>query len=107
MKKINNNKAITLIALVITIIVLLILSAVAIASLKHFGILDKAKFAKSRYSDAQNEEEQKLNEFEKQMGGDETTIDAAEVAFTPEDKSNADWAKVTNVKEALDYLYTH
>ena len=41
------------------------------------------------------------------MGGNKTTIDSAEVDFTPEDKSNADWAKVTNVKEALDYLYTH
>ena len=49
MKSIKNNKGITLIALVITIIVLLILAAVSIATLTgENGILRKSRYSKRR-----------------------------------------------------------
>ncbi len=53
MKKVQTNKGITLIALVITIIVLLILAAVSIATLTgENGILTKARTAKEKTSEA-------------------------------------------------------
>lgn len=57
MKKLENKKGITLIALVITIIVLLILATVSISLVINNGILDKAKYAVDKYSDEQIKEE--------------------------------------------------
>ncbi|CDB32670.1 unknown [Clostridium sp. CAG:575] len=105
----NKNKGITLIALVITIIILLILAGVVIASLTQNGLLQKLKQAKKDTEDAQNREESILNEYEKAIAGYESKgenqekISADMVAFTPEDPN---W-KVENVKEALDYLYNN
>ena len=57
----NANKGITLIALVITIIVLLILAAVSIATLTgQNGILTQANNAKTKTTEAQVNEEIKL-----------------------------------------------
>ena len=57
----QENKGITLIALVITIIVLLILAAVSIATLTgENGILTKAQEAKTQNTKSQAEEEVKL-----------------------------------------------
>ena len=68
MKKIYNykesEKAITLIALVITIILLVILAGIAInLSLKENGLFNKAKYAKEKYLNAQSDEEKGLNEL--------------------------------------------
>ena len=63
-EKQKENKGITLIALVITIIVLLILAGVSIAMLTgQNGILTQAQNAKNRTEEAQGEEENKLNEY--------------------------------------------
>ena len=59
------NKGITLIALVITIIVLLILAGVAIAMLSgENGILKKAAESKTKTEEAQKEEETTLTDME-------------------------------------------
>ena len=56
--KFKRNKGITLIALVVTIIVLLILAGISIAMLTgQNGILSRASEAQSKTSDAQNKEE--------------------------------------------------
>ena len=61
----RRNKGITLIALVITIIVLLILAGVAIAMLSgQNGILRKATEAKTKTEQAQEEEQTKLAQME-------------------------------------------
>ena len=61
----NKNKGITLIALVITIIVLLILAGVAISMLSgENGILRKAAEAKTKTEQAQKEEEAILTDYE-------------------------------------------
>ena len=63
-QKLKENKGITLIALVITIIVLLILAGVSIAMLTgNNGILTQAQNAKNRTEEAQVEEENRLNEY--------------------------------------------
>ena len=61
----KNARGITLIALVITIIVLLILAGVTIAALSgDNGILTRAKEAKEKTEQAQKEEEQTLSDME-------------------------------------------
>ena len=65
MKKLKNRKGITLIALVITIIVLLILAGVAIAMLSgENGILKKAAEAKTKTEQAQSDEQVRLAKME-------------------------------------------
>ncbi len=62
MKKDSKNKGITLIALIITIIVLIILSGIAInLTLKENGIFNKAQLAKEKHINATKEEEEELN----------------------------------------------
>ena len=64
-EKLRSNKAITLIALVITIIVLLILAGVSIATLTgDNGILTRAQEAKNKTEEAQKDEENILSSYE-------------------------------------------
>ncbi len=59
------NKGITLVALVITIIVLLILAGVSISMLfGNNGLLNKSKEAVNKYNEAQYNEQLQLNEVE-------------------------------------------
>ena len=65
MKKINRNTGITLIALVVTIIVLLILAGVSISMLTgQNGILNRASEAKEKTEDAQKDEDEKMQGYE-------------------------------------------
>ena len=65
MYKKTRNQGITLIALVITIIVLLILAGVSIATLTgQNGILTQAKNAKEQWEQGREEEENKLSSYE-------------------------------------------
>lgn len=59
----KQEKGITLIALVVTIVVLLILAGVSInLVLNNNGVISKAKDAKNQYAEAQTNEEKQLNE---------------------------------------------
>ena len=61
------NKGITLVALIITIVILLILAAVAINAVKGDGIISHAKNAKTDYTKAQANEQALLKEYEKDI----------------------------------------
>ena len=64
----KNNKAITLIALIITIVVLIILATVVInLSLGQNGLFNKAKIASQEYKNAQDEENIKIAEYSNNM----------------------------------------
>ncbi len=101
-KNTRRNKGITLIALVITVIILLILAGISIAELTGTGIFSKAKEAKEKYKDAEELENQTLAEYEKMLnnlggsnpsgsgGGDEQGDDPN----VPQ----------TNIDEAKDYV---
>jgi len=52
----KNNKGITLVALIITIVILLILAGVAVASIKNNGILYYAQNSATSYNEAQKNE---------------------------------------------------
>ena len=59
----KQEKGITLIALVVTIVVLLILAGVSISLvLNNNGVISKAKDAKNQYAEAQTNDEKQLNE---------------------------------------------
>ena len=54
MKKLKQNKGITLVALVITIVILLILAGISIQALTNTGLFEKAKDAKVETQIARN-----------------------------------------------------
>lgn len=60
----KKENEITLIALVITIIILLILVGVTITQLTGSGLFEKAKLAKQKSEDAEEQENTMLKEYE-------------------------------------------
>ena len=65
--KFNKNKGITLIALVITIIILLILAGISISALTQTGLFSRAKQAEQKSKDAQEEENTTLETYENEI----------------------------------------
>jgi len=59
----KNTKGITLVALVITIILLLILAGISISSLTNSGLFENAKLAEERTKNAQEKENSILSEY--------------------------------------------
>ena len=66
----KNNKAITLIALVITIIVLLILAGITVAQLSGNNLFENAKLAKEKYKKSRELEDDILGDYEDAITGD-------------------------------------
>ena len=66
-KTFKNSKGITLVALVITIIILLILAGISISALTNTGIFQKAKDAKQKSEDAALDQNTKLDEYENEI----------------------------------------
>ena len=98
MKTKNEQKGITLVALVITIIILLILAGISIASLTQTGLFEKTKDAKQKSENAQAEENATLENYMAQIdeitGGKKTdseqsTYTAYNVGDTVALKSNS------------------
>lgn len=65
MKKFKMQNGITLVALIITIVVLLILAGVAIGAVKNSDIIGYAKQAGTSYKDGKTIEESRIKEYEK------------------------------------------
>ena len=86
MKKTKELKGITLIALVITIVILLILAGISISALTNQGLFEKAKEAKQKYENAQKNESEILETYLAQMNS---------ITFSNVDKTN------TNPEEAM------
>ena len=59
----KNTKGITLVALVITIIILLILAGISIQALTQTNLFDKTKQAKNAMENAQNQENEILSSY--------------------------------------------
>ena len=66
-KTFKNSKGITLVALVITIIILLILAGISISALTNTGIFQKAKDAKQKSENASLDQNTKLDEYENEL----------------------------------------
>ena len=67
-KNTRRNKGITLIALVITIIILLILAGISIAQLTGNGLFENAKLAKEKSDNVQQKENDTLSDYENKIG---------------------------------------
>ncbi len=63
----KKNKGITLVALVITIVILLILAGISISALTNTGIFGKAKEAKKKSDEASAKEQSLLYEYEDEL----------------------------------------
>ena len=63
----KSEKGITLIALVITIIILLILATISVQSLTNTGLFKKAQEAKNAMEKAEEEQQLMLNEYEEEL----------------------------------------
>ena len=63
----NKNKGITLVALVVTIVVLLILAGISISALTNTGIFQKAKDAKQKSANAELDQNTKLDSYENEI----------------------------------------
>ena len=63
MEKTRKNKGITLVALVITIIILLILAGISIQAIENTKILKNAKLAKDKYIDDSKKEDNDINKI--------------------------------------------
>ena len=83
MKKKNKDRGITLVALVITIIILLILATISIQSLTNTGLFKNAQKAKDETQNAAENQAKVLNEYEdelnKYISGTPTTPPAPQV----------------------------
>ena len=89
MKK--NIKGITLVALVITIIVLLILAGISISTLTNTGIFEKAKEAKEKSEAAEKQQNETLDSYEKELNK-YTSIELTE------DKTGAVLSETDNIE---------
>ncbi len=87
-----SNKGITLIALVITIIILLILAGVTIAQLTGNGLFEKAKLAKEKYENAQANEIEKVNNL-----SSEIDLFTSRNVNTNDDLKLIEYVKETNI----------
>ena len=63
----NKDRGITLVALVITIIILLILATISIQSLTNTGLFSKAQEAKEKSQNAEENQAKTLNEYEDEL----------------------------------------
>ena len=69
MKKTKEQLGITLVALVITIIILLILATISIQSLTNTGLFKRAQEARNATENAELEQQTRLNEYENALSG--------------------------------------
>ncbi len=67
-KTYKQKKGITLVALVITIVILLILAGISIAQLTGNGLFENAKLAKEKSDNAQQKENDTLSDYESKIG---------------------------------------
>ena len=81
-QKLKEYKGITLVTLIITIIVLLILAVVAISAVSGNGILNHAQNAKTKYSDAQTNEQARLDEYSEYLDMESSKINGGGVDGT-------------------------
>lgn len=86
----KKNKGITLIALIITIIVLLILAGVTLSFVMQGGILDKSQLAVNEYQKAANDEDNTLKNIDEQL---DKQMDIYENGGVDMDKVKEDFEK--------------
>ena len=80
MKKIKKEKGITLVALIVTIVILLILAGISISTLTNTGIFGKAKEAQKVSENAEKEQKNILSEYEDEIYNNTSTSKVEKVS---------------------------
>ena len=73
MEKNRENKGITLVALIVTIVILLILAGISISTLTNTGIFEKVQEAKRKTEEENKEEQRKIAQMEALKNKEKTT----------------------------------
>ena len=94
----NKNKGITLIALVITIIILLILAGISISALTNQGLFKNAKAAQNATEKAEKEQGQRLNEYKDEINKYLNNANEDEKIGLITDNINKELSKTENTK---------
>ena len=94
----NKDKGITLIALVITIIILLILAGISISALTNQGLFKNAKAAQNATEKAEKEQGQRLNEYEDEINKYLNNSNEDEKIGLITDNMNKELSKTDNTK---------
>ena len=94
----NKDKGITLIALVITIIILLILAGISISALTNQGLFKNAKAAQNATEKAEKEQGQRLNEYEDEINKYLNNSNEDEKIGLITDNINKELSKTDNTK---------
>ena len=94
----NKDKGITLIALVITIIILLILAGISISALTNQGLFKNAKIAQNATEKAEKEQGQRLNEYEDEINKYLNNSNEDEKIGLITDNINKELSKTDNTK---------
>ena len=98
MKKHKSTRGITLIALVITIIILLILAGISISALTNQGLFRNAKAAQNATEKAEKEQGQRLNEYEDEINKYLNNSNEDEKIGLITDNINKELSKTDNTK---------
>ena len=101
MKKIlKNKKGITLVALVVTIVILLILAGISISTLTNTGIFEKAKDSKQKSDEASLDQNTKLDEYESEINAYLPGINANTIASATDTEKANYYGKSVNYTSA-------
>ena len=108
-KTYKESKGITLVALVITIIILLILAGISIAQLTGNGLFENAKLAKEKSKNAQQKETETLDNYYNKIyeieGNRDLNNNILKLETTTPSTINV-WAKVSDYPDGLDLSNT-
>ena len=112
----RKNNGITLVALVVTIIILLILAGITVSSLTNTGIFEKAKEARDKTANATENQAKTLNEYEDELNkhisgtAGKKLADVVKVgdyvSYTPDTVSNTDTKYTTLISNLVTYSGT-
>ena len=108
MKK--NKKGITLVALVITIVILLILAGISISTLTNTGIFGKAKEAQKVSENAEKEQKNILSEYEDEIYNNASTSNVEKVSDSKPgeleiDESNPNEYIINSIEDLVFFSY--
>ena len=108
------NTGITLVALVITVIILLILAGISIATLTGSGLFEKAKLAEQESKNAQELEDSTLGDYENKISeyidGNRNTVtedNIVSVNITTPSTSTKAWVKIADFPNGYTYDNCH
>ena len=110
MKKIKKEKGITLVALIVTIVILLILAGISISTLTNTGIFDKAKEAQKVSENAEKGQKNILSEYEDEIYNNASTSKVEKVSDSKPgeleiDESNPNEYTINSIEDLVFFSY--